>query len=277
MGFSPLRCEALCAPPINTTSCAFSLLFPSSLFKFSLCQAHILKAYSTSSLWSPSLHRAPVSFSFFLLALFSFHTIIILMLGFFFFRTMGYSHLLSSDASLATFRAAYGILGDVDIAYCHHGDIEIQRHRGTNTVFFPLMSILEGGIRFLVDPLVIGTLRFYGLCPDQLPPNFFRVVSCVSKLNQLFGLQLDHHDINFMYNLCGNIESDYYLKTRDNRVRLISCLPDSNRNSAGEFVWVSGNWLAGELSCTFKPRDVGRFCAPFSFPFFFLIYNFQPI
>ena len=86
---------------------------------------------------------------------------------------MGYSHLLSSDASLATFRAAYGILGDVDIAYCLHGDIEIQRRRGTNTVFFPLMSILEGGIRFLVDPLVIGTLRFYGLCPDQLPPNFF--------------------------------------------------------------------------------------------------------
>ena len=129
----------------------------------------------------------------------------------------------------------------------------------SNTFFFPLMSILEGGIRFPVDPLVIGTLRFYGLCPDQLPPNFFRVVSCVSKLNQLFGLQLDYHDINFMYSLCGNIESDCYLKTRDNRVRLISCLPDSNRNSTGEFVRVSGNWLAGEFPCAFKPHDAGRF------------------
>ena len=172
---------------------------------------------------------------------------------------MGYSHLLSSDASLATFRAAYGIPGDIDIAYCHQGDIEIQRHRGTNTVLFPLMSILEGGIRFPVDPLVIGTLRFYGLCPNQLPPNFFRVVSCVSKLNQLFGLQLDHHDINFMYSLCGNIESDYYLKTRDNRVRLISCLPNSNRNSTREFVRVRSNWLAREFSCAFKPHDVGWF------------------
>ena len=154
---------------------------------------------------------------------------------------MGYSHLLSSEASLATFRAAYGVPEDVDIAYCHQGDIEIQRRCGTNTIFFLLMSILEGGIRFPVDPLVIGTLRFYGLYLDQLPPNFFRVVSCVSRLNQLFGLQLDHHDINFMYSLCGNIESDYYLKTRDNRVRFISCLPDSNRNSTGEFVRVSGN------------------------------------
>ena len=172
---------------------------------------------------------------------------------------MGYSHLLSSEASLANFR----------VTYCYQGDIEIQRCRGTNTVFFPLMSILEGGIRFLVDPLVIGTLRFYGLCPDELPHNFFRVVSCVNRLNQLFDLQLDHHDINFMYSLCSNIESDYHLKTRDNRVRLISCLPESNRNSAGEFVRVSGNWLAGELPCAFKPRNVGRFRAPFSFQFYY--------
>ena len=79
---------------------------------------------------------------------------------------MGYSHLLSLEASLATFRAAYNVLKDVDIAYYHEGDINIQRHRGVNTVFFPLMAILKGGIRFLVNPLVIGTLRFYGLRPD---------------------------------------------------------------------------------------------------------------
>ena len=79
---------------------------------------------------------------------------------------MGYSHLLASNASLATFRAVYGIPGDVDITYCHQGDIEIQRLCGSNTVFFSFMSILEGGIRFPVDPLVIGTLKFYGLCPN---------------------------------------------------------------------------------------------------------------
>ena len=128
---------------------------------------------------------------------------------------MGYSHLLSSEASLASFRAAYNVPGDVDIAYCHEGDIDIHRRTGLNTVFFPLMAILEGGVRFPVDSLIIGTLRFYDLCPDQLPPNFYRVVSCVSRLNQIFGLQLNHHDINFMYSLCGNIRSDYYLKTRD--------------------------------------------------------------
>ena len=97
---------------------------------------------------------------------------------------MGYSYLLSLEASLASFRATYNVPNDVDIAYCHEGDIDLHRRIGSNTVFFPLMAILEGGVRFLVDPL-----------------------------------------INFMYNLCRNIRTDYYLKTMDMHVQLISCLP----------------------------------------------------
>ena len=141
----------------------------------------------------------------------------------------------------------YDIPGDVEVAYCHEGDIALQWH--PHVVFFPLMAILEGGVRFLVDPLILSTLRFYGLCPDQLPPNFYRVMSCVSRLNQLYKLQLNHHDINFMYGLCGNIRSDYYLKVRDVWVQLISCLLDSNRNLVREYVWVSNNWHANELTC----------------------------
>ena len=154
---------------------------------------------------------------------------------------MGFSHLLSTEASLANFREVFNILGDVDVAYCHEGDIALHRRSGSNIVFFPLMAILEGGVRFPVDPLLLSTLSFYGLCLDQLPPNFYQVVSCVSRLNQIYGLQLNHHDINFMYNLCGNLKSNYYLKVRDVRVQLISCLLDSNRNLAGEYIRVSGN------------------------------------
>ena len=79
---------------------------------------------------------------------------------------MGYSHLFSFEASLASFRVACDIPRDVDIAYCHEGDIDLHRRTGSNVVFFPLMAILKGGVRFPVDPLIIGTLRFYGLCPD---------------------------------------------------------------------------------------------------------------
>ena len=154
--------------------------------------------------------------------------------------------------SLASFRAIYIVPRDVDITYCHKGDIDLYRRRGLNTVFFPLMTILKGGVRFPVDPLIISTIRFYGL-----------VVSYVSRLNQLFRLQLNHHDINFMYSLCGNIRSDYYLKTRDMWVWLISCLPDSNRNCKG-ICQVSGNWLADELPYPFSPHDVGQHRSSFT-------------
>ena len=86
---------------------------------------------------------------------------------------MGYSHILSSEAALASFRAAYGVPRDVDIAYCHEGDIALHRRSNPNVAFFPLMSILDGGVRFPMDLLIIGTLRFYGLSPNQLPPNFY--------------------------------------------------------------------------------------------------------
>ena len=121
------------------------------------------------------------------------------------------------------------------------------------------MAILEGGVRFPMDLLLLNTLRFYGLCPNQLPPNFYRVVSCVSRLNQIFGLQLNHRDINFMYSLCGNKKTNYYLKVKDIQVRLISCLLNSNKNSAEEYVRVSDNWFADELPYPLSLHEVGLY------------------
>ena len=77
---------------------------------------------------------------------------------------MGYSYLLDTPAALANFRSKFSIPSDVDVAYCHESDMEL--HRGQGTAFFPLMSILEGGVRFPVDPLLINTLTYHGLCPD---------------------------------------------------------------------------------------------------------------
>ena len=171
---------------------------------------------------------------------------------------MGFSFLLNTAASLATFRQTFDILDDVEGAYCHESEIVL--HKGGHTAFFPLMAILKGGVRFLVDLLLLNTLRYYGLCPDQLPPNFYQVVSCVSRLNHTFGLQLDHHDINHMHSLCGSKGMNFYLKVRDTRVRLISCPPDFNRNSAGEFVRVRDNWFVEEIPCPLSQREVGSYC-----------------
>ena len=78
---------------------------------------------------------------------------------------MGYSHLLDTKATLPSFKATYNIPGDVDITYCHEGDIAFQRH--PHVVFFPLMTILKGEVRFLVDPFIVSTHRFYA--PTNFP------------------------------------------------------------------------------------------------------------
>ena len=84
---------------------------------------------------------------------------------------MGFSHLLKIKATLDNFRARFAIPPDVNVAYCHEDSIALEWC--PQVVFFPLMSIFEGGVRFPVDPLILRTLRFYGLHPDQLPPNFY--------------------------------------------------------------------------------------------------------
>ena len=84
-------------------------------------------------------------------------------------------------------------------------------------------------------------------------------MSCVSRLNQTFGLQLDQHDINHMYSLCGKKRSNYYLKVRDMRVWLISCLSDSNRNSVGEYIRVHGKWFADDVPPPLSRCEVGWF------------------
>lgn len=76
----------------------------------------------------------------------------------------------------------------MNISYCHEGDIEDQRF--SHVVFFPLMLILEGDVRFPVDPLLLRTHSFYGLNPDQCLPNFYRELNCVGRLNQLYCLSL---------------------------------------------------------------------------------------
>lgn len=114
----------------------------------------------------------------------------------------------------------------------------------SRVIFIPLMVILKGGVRLLLDPLLLGTLRFYGLSPVQCLPNFYCIVSCVSQLNKLYDLKLTHHDISFLYSCCGSPNNNYYLKVQDNRIRLVSYLPNSNKNSQGGIY--KGEW---ELAC----------------------------
>ena len=99
---------------------------------------------------------------------------------------MGFAHLLKTDAALATSRARFDIPLDVHVGFYLERNIENDRH--PQVMFFSFSGYFRrggGGVRFPVDPLLLRKLSFYGLCPDQLPPNVYRMVSYVSRLNNL--------------------------------------------------------------------------------------------
>ena len=109
---------------------------------------------------------------------------------------MPFAYLLKTREDIESFRVKYNIPRDVEISYGHEGEIADQRL--LHVVFFPLMSILKGGVRFPVDLLLLRTLSFYGLSLNQCLPNFYKVVNYVGCLNCLYGLSLTHYDINFL-------------------------------------------------------------------------------
>ena len=80
---------------------------------------------------------------------------------------MGFPYLLNIAVNVATFKTRFNIPHDVNIAYYHKGDIKDQTLPWV--VFFPLMAILEGGIRFPSrPPFYLGPLFLMGSVPTNV-------------------------------------------------------------------------------------------------------------
>ena len=77
---------------------------------------------------------------------------------------MPFAYLLKTRENIESFKVRYNIPRDVEISYCHEGDIADQRL--PHVMFFPLMSTLEGEVRFPVDSLLLRTLSFCSLSLD---------------------------------------------------------------------------------------------------------------
>ena len=67
----------------------------------------------------------------------------------------------------------------------------------------------------------------------------FKILGSLDALNERMGLRLTHHDINWVYNLYHSNGQRYYLKSRYPKVRLIQCLPESNKGLKKDFLIVS--------------------------------------
>ena len=104
----------------------------------------------------------------------------------------------------------------------------------------PIITFIEGRMRILMGTVTRDYLRAHRLAPTQCAPNMFRILGCVDALNERMGLGLTHHDVNWIYNLHHLIGQGYYLKSRYPKVRLIQCLPDSNKGLNMDFLILLG-------------------------------------
>ena len=152
------------------------------------------------------------------------------------------------------FVADYKIPDYVGLRYYKEGDWHIMRREGE--VVIPIIAFLEGGMRLPMRPMVKDYLRHFRLAPIQCAVNMFRILGSEDALNEQMGLRLTHHDVNWCYNLQYLKGKTYYMKARDERVRLIQCLPESSKGLNKDFLIMSGAWHDG-LPCPVKEGEPG--------------------
>ena len=185
-----------------------------------------------------------------------------------------FAYLVDSEKDIESFKAQYRILPGVSIRYCKEGEWHEARLEGE--VVIPMIAFIEGGMRIPMGIATRDYLRAHRLAPTQCAPNMFRILGSFDALNEKMGLNLTHHDVNWVYNLHHLKRQGHYLKTRHPEVRIISCLPNSNKGMNKDFLIIFGEWHDGLPCLTREGRlggalGLGLFLQ--SYPFFTLIHS----
>ena len=162
--------------------------------------------------------------------------------------------LVESEEDKKRFRAKYRIPPTVGMRYT--AQEEWADNRKTGEVVIPMIVFIEGGMTIPMGTITRNYLRFFRLSPTQCAPNMFRVLGSVEALNERMNLGLNHHDVNWVYNLHHLKGQGYYLKSRYPEIRLIQCLPTSNKGQKEYFLILSGGWHDG-LPCLTREGTPG--------------------
>ena len=150
--------------------------------------------------------------------------------------------LLNTPEGISNFRNTYSIPSDVQVRAPRVDDpLDSGSQYGMP---FPTIAIVEGGIRFPLNRLLVLFFSLTNLFLAQCSPNLYRIVMGVAALNILLGIELGGFDILSCYMLIplDSSKSIFYLKSTDSKKLLVHYLLDSNKLSKGDFVIVSENW-----------------------------------
>ena len=163
-----------------------------------------------------------------------------------------FKHLVDTEEGMRSFKSKYNIPPHVGVRYAAQG--EWFDERKTNEVVIPMIAFIEGGMTIPMGTISINYLRFFRLSPTQCALNMFRVLGSIEVLNERMNLNLTHYDVNWIYNLQYLKGQGYYLKSRHSEVRLIQCLPISNKGLKEDFLIFSRQWHDG-LPCPVKEGE----------------------
>ena len=128
--------------------------------------------------------------------------------------------------------------------------------REVGEVVILMIAFIEGGMMLPMRRITQDYLLNHRLTRYQCAPNLFRVFGSIDALNEQMGLGLTWHDMVHMYESHHLAKVGYYLKSRSEIVRLISCLPKSNKGMKDDYLIASGEWNDG-LHCPTQARDLG--------------------
>jgi hypothetical protein len=90
------------------------------------------------------------------------------------------SRFVDTPEAMAVFRHVYEIPNDVGLKYVHWSN---ALNPATRDLLLPVVAIVEGGIYFPMDPLMVDFLSYLRLSPSQVNPNVFRIVMGTVVLN----------------------------------------------------------------------------------------------
>ena len=165
-----------------------------------------------------------------------------------------FKYLVDSLALIEVFKEKYHIPQEVSLRYYPLEGIAFDREVGE--VVIPMIAFIERGMTLPMGRVTRDYLLNHKLCPHQCAPNLFRILRAIDALNQDLGLGLTWLDVVHMYKGHKQKKAGFYLKSRSNVVRLISCLPKSNKGMKDDYLIASGAWH-DDLPYLTQPGELG--------------------
>ena len=108
-----------------------------------------------------------------------------------------------------------------------------------------MIAFIEGGMTIPMGRITRDYLRAHRLCLQQCAPNFFRILGAIDTLDRHLGLGLTWYDVVHLYEVHQQTGVGFYLKSQSDVVKLISCLPKSNKGMKDDYLIISGPWHDG--------------------------------